>query len=81
MAERLVAAWEVRAGVTPGTPVPEYTKQFLYTARDREEDSEHAGEIGYQPVFMKQLACAHAYSEQMSDPRVNNWAELTFIWY
>jgi len=79
--EALVAAWEIRAGLIPGQPIPEYTKKFLYTSSDKEEDAAHAKDIGYQPLFMKQLACAGAYHQQMSDPRVNNWAELTFVWY
>jgi hypothetical protein len=79
--EQLTASWEIRAGVIPGTPISEYTRQFHYTSRDKEEDSAHSKEFGYQPLFMKQMACAAAYHQQMSDPRVNNWAELTFIWY
>ena len=79
--EALKAAWEVRAGIIPGQPIPELTKQFFYTSRDHEEDGEHAKELGYQPLFMKQMACANSYHMQMSDPRINNWAELTFIWY
>lgn len=81
MREALKAAWEVRAGVIPGQAMPEYTKRFLYTSRDHEEDGAHAQETGYQPLFMKQMACASSYHQQMSDPRMNNWAELTFIWY
>jgi hypothetical protein len=81
MPEALAAAWEIRAGVIPGQPIPEYTKQFLYTSADKETDGDHAKEIGYQPLFMKQMACASSYHQQMSDPRINNWAELTFIWY
>ncbi len=81
MFEALAASWEVRAGVIPGQPIPEYTKQFHYTSRDKESDAEHAKDFGYQPLFSKQMACAAAYHMQMTDPRVNNWAELTFIWY
>jgi hypothetical protein len=79
--ESLKAAWEVRAGIIPGEVIPELTKKFYYTSRDREEDEAHAKELNYQPLFMKQMACATAYHQQMSDPRVNNWAELAFIWY
>lgn len=79
--EVLTAAWEVRAGVIPGSAIMEYTKKFLYTSRDKAEDAAHSKDIGYQPMFMKQMACASAYHQQMCDPRVNNWAELTFIWY
>ena len=79
--DSLAAAWEVRAGLIPGQPIHEYTKKFLYTSSDKKEDGEHANEIGYQPLFMKQMACASAYHQQMSDPRINNWAELTFIYF
>jgi len=78
--DALVASWQIRAGVVPGTPTPEYTKMFSYTSRDREEDEAHAKEIGYQPLFMKQMACANLYHQQMSNPAINNWAELTFLW-
>lgn len=79
--EALKASWEIRAGVIPGQPLPEYTKRFLYTSGDHQEDEAHAKDISYQPLFMKQMACANAYCQQMSDPRLNNWVELTFIWY
>lgn len=81
MRQSLKASWEVRAGVIPGQPIPELTKQFYYTSRDYEEDGEHAKELNYQPLFMKQMACASSYHQQMSNPQLNNWAELTFIWY
>jgi hypothetical protein len=46
-----------------------------------ETDKAHAKETYYQPIFMQQMALASSYHQQVSDPRVNNWAELTFIWY
>lgn len=81
MPEALKAAWEIRAGIIPGQATPEYTRKFFYTSSDYEEDGKHAQEFGYQPIFMKQAACAASYHQQMSSPQVNNWAELTFIWY
>jgi hypothetical protein len=80
-ATRLKAAWEVRAGLIPGQPMPEYTKCFVYTSANYEEDGRHAEEFAYQPIFMKRLAEASSYHEQMSNPKVLNWAELTFLWY
>jgi hypothetical protein len=81
MMQTLAAAWEVRAGLIPGQPIEELGKKFFYTSSDKDEDASHSKDIGYQPLFMKQMACASAYHQQMSDPRFNNWAELTFIWY
>ena len=81
MPEALVAAWEVVAGVIPGQTMPEYTKRFYYSSRDKEEDYQHRKEIAYQPLFMKQMACAMAYHQQLSDPAIVNWVRLDFIWF
>ena len=81
MAERLAAAWEVRAGVIPGTPTLELTKRWAYTSADREEDERHLGELGYQAIFNKRQACAISYHAQLTNPNVNNWADLSFIWF
>lgn len=77
----LKAAWEVRAGLIPGQPMPEYTKRFLHTSEDCEEDGRHAKEFAYHPIFMKRMAEAASYHQQVSNPQALNWAELTFIWY
>ena len=83
MSERvgLKAAWEVRAGVVPGQPMAEYAKQFFYTSDDYDEDGKHAEDLAYQPIFMQKMALAASYHMQMSNPRMLNWADLTFIWY
>jgi hypothetical protein len=78
---RLKAAWEVRAGLIPGQPMEEYTQQFFYTSDDYEEDGKHAKEVSYHPIFMKRMAEASSYHQQMSNPQMLNWAELSFIWY
>lgn len=75
------AAWEVCAGLISGQPMPEYTKRFVYTSEDYEEDGRHAKELEYHPIFMKRMAEASSYHQQMSNPQTLNWAELTFIWY
>jgi hypothetical protein len=77
----LKAAWEVRAGLVPGTAMPEYTKRFIYTSEDYDVDAQHAKDMAYQPIFMQQIAKASSYHQQMSNPGMLNWAELTFIWY
>jgi hypothetical protein len=81
MSEPIIAAWEVRAGVIPGSPVGEYSKKFLYTLRDKQEDISNRHDLSYQSLFAKQMACASAYHQQMSEPDLNNWAELTFVWF
>lgn len=78
---RLAAAWEVRAGLIPGQALPEYTKHFFYASEEYEEDGRHAKEFAYQPIFMKRMAMAASYQQQLSNPNTLNWVELTFIWY
>lgn len=78
---RLKAAWEVRAGVVPGHALDEYTKRFVYTSDEYEEDGKHASELAYQPIFMVKMAQATSYHQQVSNPQILNWTELTFIWY
>ncbi|HEV8189488.1 MAG TPA: hypothetical protein VGP83_17165 [Pyrinomonadaceae bacterium] len=79
--EALKAAWEVRAGVIPGQAMPEYTKRFIYTSKDVETDGEHSKDVAYQTLFNARQFEAMSYHLQMSNPNLNNWAELTFIWY
>jgi hypothetical protein len=81
MMQRLKAAWEVRAGLVPGTPMPEYTKRFVYTSEDVEKDGQHAKDPAYQTSFNQLQFAAMSYHLQMSNPSLNNWADLTFIWY
>ncbi len=76
----LRAVWEVRAGVIPGQAMPEYTKRFPYTSDDYEEDGKHAKDFSYHPIFMKRMAEATSYHQQMSNPQTLNWAELVFLW-
>lgn len=78
---QLKAAWEVRAGLIPGQPMNEYSKRFFYTSDEYEEDGKHAADLEYHPIFMRKMAEAASYHMQMSNPRMLNWAELTFIWY
>lgn len=79
--EALKAAWEVRAGLIPGQPLPEWTKRFVYTSAQVEEDGQHAKDVTYQTIFNKRQFEAMSYHLQMSNPQISNWAELTFIWY
>jgi hypothetical protein len=74
-------AWEVRAGLIPGTPRPEFTKRWVYTSAACEEDSSRGGDLAYHATFAKLRAEAMDYFAQMSMPQLNNWAELTFIWF
>jgi hypothetical protein len=78
---RLKASWEVRAGVVPGQPIPECTKQWHYTSAERDEDEKHGSDQTYHSKFSKLRAEAMDYYLQASMPQDHNWAEITFIWY
>lgn len=84
MPQALKAAWEVRAGVLPGIPIPEFTKQFIYTSDDNEADNA-ANPGGKDPSYHSKLAKVRAeamdYYLQVSLPNLNNWATITFLWY
>lgn len=77
---RAKGAWQVRAGLIPKEPLPEFTKKWMYTSADYEQDSriQKPSEVA---KFSKLRAEAMDYYLQISDPRLNNWAELVFIWY
>lgn len=75
------AAWEVRAGLVPGTALPEYTKRWSYTSADYESDGKHADEPQYMTLFNRMQFEAMSYHLQMSNPKLNNWAQLSFLWY
>jgi hypothetical protein len=79
--EALKAAWEIHAGLIPGQPMKEYTRRLIYTSTDYDTDGEHAKDEAYQTIFNARQFEAMSYHLQMSNPRLNNWAELSFIWY
>jgi len=77
----LRAAWEVRGGVVPGHPLPEFTKTFLYTSSDYAVDSGDPQPQTDLSIFQKQRQAALDYFTTLNDPRSLNWADITFIWY
>lgn len=81
MHEALAGAWEVRAGVIPSQPIPEFTQQWFYLASDREIDNQTSSKPWAHARFSKIRAEAMDYFTQVSMPHLNNWAEITFIWY
>ena len=78
---RAKGAWRVRAGVIPGEPLDEFTKEWFYTNEDREKDQAVNKLPNSHAIFSKLRAEAMDYYLQVSMPHLNNWAELTFIWY
>ena len=77
----LKASWEVRAGVISGDPRADYTRHWRYTSEDYAEDEAHRDNATYHSIFAKLRAEALDYYVQVSMPNLNNWAEISFLWY
>jgi hypothetical protein len=75
----LKAAWEVRAGIVPGTTRHELTRQWVYTSLDYEADRKLPPE--QETKFVQLRKEATDYWVSLNDPRQHNWADLTWIWY
>lgn len=94
---RLRCSWEVVAGVLPGTPMPEYTRQWHMGSDAWEQDildSEPLRDLTQEQYdawiaagnkndsrFIVLQDAAHMYAQQITDPRYVNWVRTEFIWY
>lgn len=67
-------AWGVMAGVIPGKPVPDLTKQWAMTSDEFEG--------GHGPdIFSWRTLAATSYLQELHNPNRLNWARLEWIWY
>ena len=72
---------EVVAGVIPGQPMPEYTKQFVITS-----DAWYAqGEYENKPDAARQeilqiYGYAQEYMRDLMNPKILNWVKLEWIY-
>lgn len=68
----------VQAGVIPGDPMPEYTRNWGYTSEDYEHDQTVPQD---QPtIFSQRLQEAHDYAMGLSNPAYVNWVRVDWIW-
>ena len=83
-------AWQVTAGVLPGTAEERLTKVWHYSSDDLEEDrktaevnAKHSAQPHLQvdTKFMEMRDAAHNYAKEITDPRQVNWVKVDFIWY
>jgi hypothetical protein len=81
MPSSLKASWEVVAGVIPGRPMPQFSREWCYTSQQKEEDERQGIDPAYHSIFAKMRADVLDYYMQISNPNLNNWAEITFLWY
>jgi hypothetical protein len=68
----------VQAGVIPGQPMPEYTKNWSYTSEDYELDMKAA--LDQPTIFSTRLKEAHDYAMGLSNPICVNWVRVDWIW-
>lgn len=67
-------AWEVRAGIIPGTPIPELTKLFGMTSAEYESD------YGKEIFTSRMVEAAH-YAISLQDPNRVNWVSCDWMWF
>lgn len=80
--ERVRIIIEVVAGVLPGTPMTEYSKQFVipsdiwYAQGTFEGKKEEA-----QMEIYKVYGLAQEYMRSLWDPQIINWVKLEWIYF
>ena len=74
----LKATWTVTAGILIDKPIDEYSKRYTYTSKMQSEDRDGK----YTPGHFDRIKDeAHDYARSLTDPRLLNWVDITFIWY
>ena len=78
MSESVRYAVEVNAGLVPGQPMPEFTKQWFVTSNEWAA----AGEGSHNPdIEGSPLQEAIAYAKTLYDPGMLNWVRLDWVWF
>ncbi len=83
----LRCAWEVRAGILPGRPMPEHTKRWFITSETWElenqqwSDEEFKKRFPEGSTFLRFQELAHEYAKGLNDPRYLNWVSVEWLWY
>ena len=71
----LRAAWQVQAGLIPGTPMPDYSKSWFYTYEHYESDGMERGD-----TFSRLQAEATAWAANLQECGLN-WVSVEYLWY
>lgn len=70
----LKASWQVRAGLIPGTPMPEYFQAWNYSSDHYHKDGNRRGGI-----FKARQDEAANYAAQLQNGGLN-WVTLEYLW-
>lgn len=80
MPEAARCAWEVSAGLIPGTPMPEYTRRWGMTASQWDGDDGQPTPQGVA-LYNACLVAAQEYARYLMNPGALNWVRVDWIWY
>jgi hypothetical protein len=73
---------EVVAGVLPGTPIQEYTKQFIITNDMWYAQGEYEGKQEEAKMeILKIYGWAQEYARNLMNPQVVNWVKVEWIYF
>lgn len=78
-------AWEVTAGIVPGTPMPDYSRRWIITSECWEKmnslsDEEFKREFPEGSFYLRFLEEAHNYAKELTQPQLLNWVRVEWIW-
>jgi hypothetical protein len=69
---------EVQAGVIPGTPMPELTRQWGWTSGDQERLGE--GDPAAREKYIRIAGDSREYAASLEDPRRVNLVRRDWLW-
>lgn len=72
---------EVTAGVMPGTPMQEHTKQFVITSDQWYAQGKYEGKAKEAQLEILQVyGFAQEYMRNLMNPQAHNWVRLDWIY-
>lgn len=73
---------EVKAGVIPRTPMPEYTKQFVITSDVWYAQGHYEGkEEEARMEILRTYGFAQEYARNLMNPQAVNWVNMEWIYF
>ena len=79
---RLRCTWSVTAGIIPGEPIPDYSRQWCLTSEQWEKDLAAANQGNPDPpwTFLAYQTAAREYAQSLENPRSLNWVKCEWMW-
>lgn len=70
-------AWEVTAGIVPGTPEPEFTKRWGMTSSEWHDVPREQAKTRFEELEAE----AERYAHDLREPARLNWVRLDWVWF